>query len=260
MIGAFDMFARKSEKKRFVFVLLLFLKKCYEIFSYFYPAPIILSSTQEAASAAFTSGMTHALFQALDKNGDGFVCAQDIIECYLKLKAACTDGAIGSRDLNLSSYEIMPEEVSAFLRTSSIAASSSFDSVAMIGSMGSGNSDDGLFDRDISAMDNGTKSNVLNEDGLAKYLALFPAFAFDWYSPLSPGTKVAYFSRGGRYVHSSPIDHESAAILFKRLDSNNDSLVTAEHVRAWRRVLPLGRSEDDLVHSFLQRVTRTCLV
>lgn len=50
-------------------------------------APIIPSSTQEAAFAAFTSGMTHALFQELDMNSDGFVCAQDINECSLKLKA-----------------------------------------------------------------------------------------------------------------------------------------------------------------------------
>lgn len=85
----------------------------------------------------------------------------------------------------------MPEEVSALLRTSSTPDSFCFNSLAMIDSIGSGNSDDDLFDRDISATDNGTKSNALNEDGLAKCLALFPALAFDWYTPLSPGAKVA---------------------------------------------------------------------
>ena len=86
-------------------------------------------------------------------------------------------------------------------------------------------------------MDSADKGAKLDEEGLFDCLALFPVLAFDWKSPVASGS-------------SSSFNHEDATVLFSRLDVDSDGWVTAADLRAWQQMLPLGRSEDDLVRSF----------
>jgi len=97
-------------------------------------------------------------------------------------------------------------------------------------------------------MSNGNESNSLSEEGLTNGLNLFPTLAFNWNSPVS---SIGSPNFPCRARDGSPFDSEDAAILFRRVDSNSDGQITAADLQEWRRKLPLGRSEDDLVRSVL---------
>jgi Ca2+-binding EF-hand superfamily protein len=46
--------------------------------------------------------MTHAMFQALDINGDGFISTQDLLEFISKSTAATEQKSVGRRNLKVS--------------------------------------------------------------------------------------------------------------------------------------------------------------
>lgn len=180
---------------------------------------------------------THAMFQSLDVNNDGYICAQDL-GCWLKQEIAKANDfkARGHRNLDAASYDLHLEEVSAFQLASSTEGSTS-----------GSNLERKSFELEGSTLVDGDKSDMLSEEGLAKCLALFPMLAFDWVSPISYDNS----NLGSFFIR---VD---AAALFRRLDSNNDGWVTVEDLRAWRQSLPLGRSEDDLVRSFFTRCAKS---
>jgi Ca2+-binding EF-hand superfamily protein len=151
------------------------------------------------------------MFQALDVNQDGFICAQDLDRWLAQNSSPTMKPKTGSRCAD--SRTLCLDEVAAFLHTSS--------------------SNDAI---------QSSSPGSLSEDGLAMRLAQFPALAFDWKAPLPSAD-------GHKALEGNLFNHEAAAALFRRLDSDGDGLVKAADLRVWRRMLPLGRPEDDLVKS-----------
>ena len=74
-----------------------------------------------------------------------------------------------------------------------------------------------------------------------RLLKQFPQLAFDWETPLS-----------AQYHHSTgQLSREDVVALFKRIDTDGDGWVTARDLRVWRRMLRVGRPEDEFVKSFM---------
>jgi hypothetical protein len=91
-------------------------------------------------------------------------------------------------------------------------------------------------------------AGMLNKESLANGLALFPTLVFDWHTPASSdGSTTSSSSSAGV---DSAIDYETAAKLFRRMDSDGDGFMTALDLRVWRQSLPIGRPEDNLLRSF----------
>jgi hypothetical protein len=225
---------------------------------------------REAAPTSFTPALAHAMFVGLETNADGFLCAQDL-EAWLAQQAAAAKGCSAARrDAGGSSmYALRLGEVAAFLRRGAAgplflapppAAAKSrrrvrFSEDGGVGGVGG----DGPLDLAATATataSGAAKDHLLSEDGLAACLARFPTLAFDWDAPIGvlPGGGGAFARGGGAFqaqAQSRAFSREAAANLFRRLDSDGDGWVRAADLRVWRRMLPLGRSEDALVCSVL---------
>jgi hypothetical protein len=109
-------------------------------------------------------------------------------------------------------------------------------------------SDVGAVQLEMSTTVNGVKSDVLSMEGFASCLAFFPMLAFDWSSPVFSDDSTVFPCR---LKEGSPFKYEDALGLFNRIDSDSDGRITAADLRLWRRMLPLGRSEDDFVRALL---------
>jgi Ca2+-binding EF-hand superfamily protein len=97
-------------------------------------------------------------------------------------------------------------------------------------------------------MVNGSSNDTLSEESLANGLNLFPTLAFNWNSPVSYVGSPDFPCRAR---DGSLFDSEDAAILFRRIDLESKGQIAAADLQVWRRKLPFGRSEDDLVQSVL---------
>jgi len=148
---------------------------------------------QESAPDCFSSNSVHAMFQALDMNGDGYLCAQDL-DRWLKHED--------------SPHVLHLDEASAFLRAGNDISSTRF------------------LNHQSQSSENGIKSASLSEEGLASCLAHFSSLAFDWNAPLSSGSKNIIFASSSstfqRHMQGSSFNREHAAVLFRRLDSDSD--------------------------------------
>ena len=186
--------------------------------------------------SSFTSEATNAMFKSLDVNCDGYVCAKDLHLWLSEMQD--TTGCASSTSMSESTESILKaDEVAAFLQCGQIlddqGSSTNFGSNPTVEAIGSG--------------------DKFNEEGLASCLVRFPMLAFDWNAPL--GVIVS----GSDYGHSDnsstfqgrAISRDAAAKLFQRLDTDGDGWVRAADLRVWRRMLPLGRSEEALVHKML---------
>ena len=192
---------------------------------------------KEIEPELFSTDSIHAMFQELDMNGDGYLCTEDL-----------------GRWMNHegSPHALHLDEISAFLRAGKGVSSSKYTPAASL--LYTGNSE-------IQPSEESINSDTLIEDGLASCLALFPALAFDWNAPFSSGSRSIFTSSSSSssttttttfqsHSQGNSFNRDNAAVLFRRLDSDSDGWITAADLRLWRRMLPLGRSEDDLVLSF----------
>ena len=214
------------------------------------------SKIDESASAGFALASIHAMFQALDTNDDGVICAHDLDHWLEQEKAATRTKSDGANDLNAFSHALHLDEIAAFLHAGA-TLSTSFEASSHINSDSEhhhGNYKDGTFPPESPTFVNGIKHDMLSEDGLASCLALFPTLAFDWEAPLSTGSRSLFANSNSRsavlgHLQGQCFNRENAAVLFRRLDTDSNGLITAADMRIWRRMLPLGRSEDDLIRS-----------
>ena len=209
----------------------------------------------------FTPDSIHAMFQSLDINGDGLVCAQDLSQWQsqnaAKKRTLTKFGS--SHACDASPYVILLDEFVAFLHI--CGSTPSVDLVSLSSSGGRGMSHYTKrkkrvrFENESSTPTPSFQSNALSEEGLARCLALFPTLAFDWSSPLNlgssnPSTSTMSSATHQRHTQGTFFNREKAATWFCRIDSNSKGWITAADLRVWRRMLLLGRSEDDLVLMF----------
>ena len=190
-------------------------------------------TTHETVPSYFTPDTMHAMFEALDMNGDGVVCAQDLRRW---IEQQQEPEKVNIHVLNL-------DEIGAFLHSG--GANKESDREIELGT--------------VTSADGNRRIDALSEDGLVSCLACFPTLAFNWNDPLSLDGRGAFMKNSSSSSSSSKecrvqgtsLNRETAAMLYRRLDSDSDGVVTAADLRMWRRMLPLGRSEDDLVRSLL---------
>jgi len=97
----------------------------------------------------------------------------------------------------------------------------------------------------------------LTETSLGKMLARFPMLSFDWEDPLQlSNLKSAFKAR----AQSRAVSREAVAGIFRRLDTDGDGWVKPADLRVWRRMLPLGRSEEALIVSVMVGAKSTTAV
>jgi hypothetical protein len=220
---------------------------------------------REAAPTCFTSDMIQTMFAALDVNEDGVVCAQDLDRWLTQQAAAIKTKSYDHHNPNAPFHDFLLDEVTSFLRAGAsdpITLASPSPAVThrhnlkFLGSLG-GDKDNSGGHLDVAPMASamGAAKDVLSKDGLTECLAHFPNLAFDWDNPFGVpyggGACADGSSTSRANVQSRAFSREAAANLFRRLDSDSDGWVTAADLRVWRRMLPLGRSEDALVFSVL---------
>jgi Ca2+-binding EF-hand superfamily protein/predicted DNA binding CopG/RHH family protein len=203
------------------------------------------------------------MFQALDMNSDCLVCAKDLSLWQTQhVVARSSLSKLGSsHDPEASPHELHLDEILAFLRV--CGASHSVDLMPYsiitrdLRKTGEYRKKKVFFeDNDDLTPAQCVESDAFSEEGLAACLALFPTLAFDWTSPLNCGSSrntVRSERSGAKQSHlrNASFNREMAATWFSRIDTNSDGWITAADLRVWRRMLPLGRSENKLVLSFI---------
>ena len=209
---------------------------------------------------SFTPNSIHAMFQSLDMNNDGLVCARDLNHWQTQYVAGKrTQTKFGSsHDADASPNVLYLDEVVAFLRI--CGATPSFNIVprpnASIDLNKGGKRKNRVSFVDESSIPASCVQNdAFSDEGLAACLAHFPTLAFDWSAPLKNDnrnnfTSTRSSSNHRNHAQGTSFNREKAASWFCRIDSNSDGWITAADLRLWRRMLPLGRSEDKLVLCF----------
>ena len=109
----------------------------------------------------------------------------------------------------------------------------------------------------------------LTEHALGRLLKRFPTLAFDWDDAMGTGAAAAEAAGGGgggamafgagAGAQLAFTRREVAFEVFRRIDTDRNTTITEKEIRVWRRMLPLGRSEDQLVRDLLGRAQERAL-
>ena len=167
------------------------------------------------AEGGFSDAMARNMFKGLDMDGDGRVTRRDVHRWLLRQQAVLKKSLVSVLEA---------DELEAFLRAAAPA-----------GERG-------------PAKARAQADAGLSEAALRSTLRRFPMLAFDWDDALGVAATLSAFhakAKGGT------VSRETASAVFRRIDASGSGWIQARELRLWRRMLPIGRPEGELVAALM---------